>query len=62
MSFLSTNNPFMSFEKPCYVKSLLGILVLTYINMVPPFRFRSSRKGQDKPSITKPDVVNVSSD
>ena len=52
----------MSFEKPCYVKSLLGILVLTYINMVPPFRFRSSRKGQDKPSITKPDVVNVSSD
>ena len=52
----------MSFEKPCFVKNLIGILLLTYISMLPPFRFRSSRKGQNKPSITKPDVANVSSD
>ena len=43
------------------VKSLLGMSLLTYISMPPPFRFWSSRKGEEKPSIRKLDVINISS-
>ena len=34
--------------------------LLTYINMPPPFQFRPSRKDEEKSSIRKLDVVNVS--
>ena len=29
--------------------------------MLPPFRFQSSQKGEEKPSVRKLDVVNISS-
>ena len=51
----------MSFGKLCFVKSLLGMSLLTYISVLPPNRFRPSRKGEKKPSIRKLDVENVSS-
>ena len=51
----------MSFGKLCFVKSLLEMSFLTYISMLPTFRFRSSRIGEEKPSIRKLDVLNVSS-
>ena len=61
LKFISTNKPSMSFGKLCFVKSLLGMSLLTYMSVPPPFRFRSSRKGEEKPSVRKLDVVNVSS-
>ena len=51
----------MSFGKLCFVKSLLGMSLLRYINMPPPFGFQSSRKDKEKPSIRKLYFVNVSS-
>ena len=51
----------MSFGKLCFAKSLLEMSFLTYISMLPTFRFRFSRKGEEKPSIRKLDVLNVSS-
>ena len=51
----------MSFRELFFVKRLLGMSLLTCISMPPPFRFRSSRKGDEKPSIRKLDVVKVSS-
>ena len=61
LKFISTNKPSMSFGKLRFVKSLLGMSLLTYISMPPPFRFRYSRKGKEKPSIRKLDVIKVSS-
>ena len=57
----STSNPSMPFGKLPFVKSLLGIKFITYTSMPPPFQFRFSWKGEEKPSIRKLDVVNVSS-
>ena len=35
--------------------------LLTFISIPPLFRFRSSQKGEEKPSLRKLDVANVSS-
>ena len=51
----------MSFGKLRFVKSLLGMSRLAYISMSPPLWLRSSRKGEEKPSIRKLDVVSISS-
>ena len=59
--FISTNKPSMSFGKLRFVKSLLGMSRLAYISMPPPLWLRSSRKGEEKPSIRKLDVVSISS-
>ena len=61
LEFISTNNLSISFGKICFIKSSLGLSLLTYTSMPPPFGFRSSRKGEQKPSIRKLNVVNVSS-
>ena len=59
LKFISAKNHSISFGKLCFVKSLLGMSLYTYISIPPPFRFRSTRKGEGKPSIRKIDVVNV---
>ena len=59
LRFISTSNPSMSFGKLCFVKRLLGMSLLTYISVPPRFRFWSSRKGEEKPSIRKLYVVNA---
>ena len=51
----------MSFGKLCFVKSLLWTSLLTYISMLPPFRFWSSRKGEETTSLRMLDVKSISS-
>ena len=51
----------MPFGKLCFIESLLGMSPLTYISIPPPFWLRSSRKGEEKPSIRNLHVINVSS-